>query len=90
MKSMPVSRKASIPSMKTTLQEKLALIPPTPASPATFEGSLHPSQAKTDGAWLISNAPSTERNRSMGVLLFISSDDASALSGRVRVSEFID
>lgn len=49
MKTIPVSRQASIPSMKTTLQEKLALIPPTPESPATLDGSLHPSQATSDG-----------------------------------------
>ena len=35
--------------MKRTLQEKLALIPATPESPATLEGSLHPSQAISDG-----------------------------------------
>lgn len=35
--------------MKRTLQEKPALMPDTPESPATLEGSLHPSQAIKDG-----------------------------------------
>jgi hypothetical protein len=49
MRTIPQSKNVSIPSMKTTLQEKLALIPPTPESPITLDGSLHPSQAKSDG-----------------------------------------
>jgi len=49
MKSIPVSKNPTTASIKTTLQEKLALIPPTPESPATLDGSLHPSHASTDG-----------------------------------------
>ena len=49
MRTIPQSKNVSIPSMKTTLQEKLALIPPTPASPITLDGSLHPSQAMSEG-----------------------------------------
>ena len=52
-------------NMKTTLQEKLALIPATPESPATLAGSLHPSQAISDGKLLISSAPNSVNNRSM-------------------------
>jgi hypothetical protein len=49
IRTMPEIKNASIPSMKTTLHEKLALIPPTPESPITLDGSLHPSQARSDG-----------------------------------------
>jgi len=49
IKSIPVSKNPRTPSIKTTLQEKLALIPPTPEPPATLDGSLHPSHARTDG-----------------------------------------
>ena len=50
IKTMPPIRNASMPSMKTTLHEKLAPIPATPESPATLDGSLHNSQAMSDGA----------------------------------------
>lgn len=50
MKTMPPIKKASIPSMKRTLHEKLALIPSTPELPATLDGSLHPSQGMSEGA----------------------------------------
>jgi hypothetical protein len=49
---MTIRQLINMPSMqimKRTLQEKLALIPATPESPATLEGSLHPSQAINDG-----------------------------------------
>ncbi len=54
-----------MPSMKTTLQEKLALIPATPESPATLAGSLHPSQAISDGKLLISSVPNSVKNLSI-------------------------
>jgi hypothetical protein len=41
--------KANIPSMNSTLHEKLAPIPATPEAAATFDGALHPSQATSDG-----------------------------------------
>jgi hypothetical protein len=49
MKTMPLIRNASMPSIKMTLHEKLALIPATPESPATLDGSLQNSQAMSDG-----------------------------------------
>ena len=49
MKTIPLIRKANIPIMKRTLHEKLAPIPPTPEAPVTLDGSLHPSQATSDG-----------------------------------------
>jgi hypothetical protein len=63
--TIPLSKKTSIPSMKTTLQEKLELIPATPESPATLAGSLQPSQAIRDGKLLISSAPNSVNDRSM-------------------------
>ena len=71
MRTNPVSKKASMPSMKTTLHEKLALIPATPESPATLDGSLHPSQAINDGRFPISNAERRKKSRRIRVLLFI-------------------
>ena len=76
MKTMPLIRNASMPSMKTTLHEKLAPIPATPESPATLDGSLHNSQAMSDGAQLISHAQSRETKRSIPVVLFIFHSDA--------------
>ncbi len=49
MTTRQVINMPSMQIMKRTLHEKLALIPATPASPATLEGSLHPSQAISDG-----------------------------------------
>jgi hypothetical protein len=66
--------------MKTTLHEKLALIPATPESPATLDGSLHNSQAMSDGAQLISHPQSKETNRSIPVVLFIFRNDARGFS----------
>lgn len=65
MKIIPPNKNPSIPIMKITLQEKLALIPTTPESPATVDGSLHPSQAISDGRALVSNALSRDKHRSM-------------------------
>jgi hypothetical protein len=65
MRIIPVSKKATMPIMKITLHEKLALIPATPESPATLDGSLHPSQASSDGILLINSAARSDKNRSM-------------------------
>ena len=50
------------PIMKSTLSEKPALMPETPPSPATLEGSLHPGHANTDGAKPRHSALSSDRN----------------------------
>ena len=71
MRTIPVNKKVSIPSMKTTLHEKLALIPATPESPATLDGSLHPSQAISDGRLPISKAERKKKSRRMRLLLLI-------------------
>jgi hypothetical protein len=71
MRTIPVSKKVSMPSIKTTLHEKLALIPATPESPATFDGPLHPSQAISDGRLPISKAERKKKSRRMRLLLLI-------------------
>jgi hypothetical protein len=68
MKTSPVNSEATTVSINRTLQEKLALIPATPDCPATFEGSLHPSQAKSDGRLFKSNKPASETSRNMFLL----------------------
>src|ERR1700730_17765302 len=65
MRTIPVSKKATMPIMKITLHEKLALIPAAPESPATLDGSLHPSQASSDGILIISSPARSDKNRSM-------------------------
>jgi hypothetical protein len=86
MRTIPPIRNASMLSIKITLHEKLALIPATPESPATLDGSLHNSQAMSDGAQLVSQAQSKETNRSITVVLVIFRTDASGLPGKDRSS----
>jgi hypothetical protein len=78
MTTNPLIRKADIPTMKRTLHEKLAPMPPAPEAPVTSAASLHPSQANKDGAQLIKSALSSERNRSMVLVLVIFCHDARA------------
>jgi hypothetical protein len=68
MKVMPVRRKTTNPIMKSTLSEKAALIPETPPSPATLEGSLHPGHANSDGAKLRDSALSSDRNLTIEIV----------------------
>jgi hypothetical protein len=51
--------------MKRTLQEKPALMPLTPDAPATFDGSLHPGHAISEGAIFNQTRPSNEASRSI-------------------------
>jgi hypothetical protein len=51
--------------MKITLQEKPELIPLTPEGPATFEGSLQPSQANTEGRILKTRLVTIDTSRSI-------------------------
>jgi len=80
MRTNPVKRKAVTPSINRTLQEKLALIPATPDCPATLEGSLHPSQAKSDGRSFRSTIPASETSRNMALLCGMSATNARDLA----------
>jgi hypothetical protein len=60
-----VRRKTTNPIMNRTLIEKPALMPGTPPSPATLEGSLHPGHANNDGAKPRKRALTTDRSLTM-------------------------
>jgi hypothetical protein len=65
MKIMPPIIEATLKSMKRTLHENPALIPFTPDAPATFDGSLHPGHAISEGAKVIHRRLSNETSRSI-------------------------
>jgi hypothetical protein len=56
---------ATLQSMKRTLQENPALMPPTSDAPATFDGSLHPGHAISEGTRFIQRRPSNETSRNI-------------------------
>jgi hypothetical protein len=68
MKVMPVRRKTTNPIMNKTLTEKPALMPETPPSPTTFEGSLHPGHANSDGTNPRNSALRSDRNLTIEIL----------------------
>jgi hypothetical protein len=55
----------TLASMKRTLHENPALMPLTPDAPATFDGSLHPGHAISEGAIFNHTRPSNEASRSI-------------------------
>jgi hypothetical protein len=65
MTIMPATSNEIIPIIKITLHEKPAPIPVTPEEPATLDGSLHPSQAKSDGTKLVMKRKQRARYRDM-------------------------
>jgi hypothetical protein len=66
MKTKPLRMDPTMTSMKMTLAEKPKLIPSTPPPPATLEGSLHPSQARTVGAFAKTAPINAGRKNRMG------------------------
>ncbi len=78
---------ATIASIKSTLRENPAEMPPTPEAPLTLEGSLQPSQAITDEADVRKYKTVNGNRRPIrktNYLLLSATQEASQLSQQLR------